>query len=132
MYRACKIQQHISTLEGEICNLRDFWKHEDPRPPAGSHNVNLEPLPSIFKELTSTYNYYIKSKILLSNYVIIFIAQPSNYIKKTGAASSSNWIIPCEIFRLLSKALNAARFHGERANPYRTIPNKYVTSETCN
>lgn len=70
MCRACKIQQHISTLEGEICNLRDFWKHEDLR--QGSHNVNLELFPSIFKELTSIYNYYIKSKILLSDYVIIF------------------------------------------------------------
>lgn len=72
MYRACKIQQHISTLEGEICNLRDFWKHEDLRTPSGSYNVNLELLPSIFKELTSIYIYYIKSKILLSNYVIVY------------------------------------------------------------
>lgn len=72
MYPACKIQQHISTLEGEICNLRDFWKHEDPGPPAGSRNVNLQLLPSIFKELTPIYNYYIKSKILLSNYVIVY------------------------------------------------------------
>lgn len=78
MYRACKIQQHISTLVGEICNLRDFWKHEDLR--QGSHNVNLELLPSIFKELTSIYKisnqnilYQIKNtSVQLYNYFYEF------------------------------------------------------------